>query len=265
MLKSHRCGLRFAGGARDRRLRAWRLVVLSIVFVVVLLGCGGDTRKEESRPRPEVTVVGVGGGEPDRFGGRRLYVECIGSGSPTVLLEAGLGLASRTGRTVQLAIGRADSPTTGGLGQRRYAGSGRGRRDPSTPSTGMSRHMCCSNSTRLPGAVVRAGAPDELPVHVRRAPTTARAAPFFLARIPAPGAAWAKPVQFAVDLKGSDALERGLRRLGDTPVVAITGAQTWRDPVGIAPRPPERNSPVTCARRARRPVDRSRPRPCAPQ
>ena len=46
---------------------------------------------------------------------------------------------------------------------------------------------------------------------------------------------WAKPVHFGVDLKGSDALESELRRLGDTPVVAITGARTWTQ-AGLPPR-----------------------------
>ena len=50
-------------------------------------------------------MVGVGGGELVDVGGRRLYVECIGSGSPTVLLEAGLGLTSQSWTTVQLELG----------------------------------------------------------------------------------------------------------------------------------------------------------------
>ena len=76
------------------------------MLLVVLLGCGGDAKKEESRPQPEVTVVGVGGGEFVDVGGRRLYVECIGSGSPTVVLEAGLGLAALSWTTVQLGLGK---------------------------------------------------------------------------------------------------------------------------------------------------------------
>ena len=42
-------------------------------------------------------------------------------------------------------------------------------------------------------------------------------------------------MQFGVDLRGSDALETDLRRLGDTPVVAITGARTWTAG-GLPPR-----------------------------
>ena len=38
-----------------------------------------------------------------------------------------------------------------------------------------------------------------------------------------------------MDLKGSEALETDLRRLGDTPVVVITGARTWTES-GLPPR-----------------------------
>jgi pimeloyl-ACP methyl ester carboxylesterase len=39
-------------------------------------------------------------------GGRRLYVECVGSGTPTVLLEAGFGGSSRDWTPVLQEIGR---------------------------------------------------------------------------------------------------------------------------------------------------------------
>jgi pimeloyl-ACP methyl ester carboxylesterase len=78
---------------------------------------------------------------------------------------------------------------------------------------------------------------------------------------------WAKPVQFGVDLKGSDALESELRRLGDTPVVAITGAGRGRGREGsTATSRSSATAPLArVARRARRPVDRPHPRPCAAQ
>jgi pimeloyl-ACP methyl ester carboxylesterase len=50
--------------------------------------------------------VGVGSGDRVDVGGRHLYVECVGSGSPTVLLEAGFGGSSRDWTPVLLELGR---------------------------------------------------------------------------------------------------------------------------------------------------------------
>jgi hypothetical protein len=62
--------------------------VVAVLLVAVLLSsCGGHGRAaKEARPRPKVTLVGVGSGDMVDVGARRLYVECVGSGSPTVLL-----------------------------------------------------------------------------------------------------------------------------------------------------------------------------------
>ena len=273
------------GGARDHQTSRMAPRCVVVVLVVVLLGCGGDTRKQQSRPRPEVTVVGVGGGELVDVGGRRLYVECIGSGSPTVLLEAGLGLASRSWTTVQLELGqttRTCAYDRAGLGDSdampgvHDAGDevrdlerllARGRIEPPYVLVGhsyggfLARLFARAHPEQVAGvAFVDASGYDA---------TRRQLAIWPRSQAPAQRREWAKPVQFGVDLKRSDALESGLRPLGDTPVVAITGARTWTDP-DVEWLPPTSRPSATApvarvARRARRPVDRPRPRPCAPQ
>ncbi|MDA0159548.1 alpha/beta hydrolase [Solirubrobacter ginsenosidimutans] len=84
---------------------AARLLVL-IVVAAHLMGCGGGRKTDESRPRPAVTLVGVGSGELIDVGGRDIYMECVGSGSPTVLLEAGFGGSSRNWNSVLPLLGR---------------------------------------------------------------------------------------------------------------------------------------------------------------
>jgi pimeloyl-ACP methyl ester carboxylesterase len=228
------------------------VVAVLVVLVVVLLGCGGDARKEESRPQPEVTVVGVGGGELVDVGGRRLYVECIGSGSPTVLLEAGLGLNSRSWTTVQLELGqttRTCAYDRAGLGDSdampgvHDAGDEirdlerlltRGRIAPPYVLVGhsyggfLARLFARAHPEQVAGVeFVDASGYDA---------TRRQLAIWPRSQAPARRRDWAKPVQFGVDLNGSDALESELRGLGDTPVVAITGARTWSEFPGLPPR-----------------------------
>jgi pimeloyl-ACP methyl ester carboxylesterase len=213
------------------------------VLVVVLLGCGGDARKQQSRPQPEVTVVGVGGGELVDVGGRRLYVECTGSGSPTVVLEAGLGLDSRSWTNVQLELGqttRTCAYDRAGLGDSdampgvHDAGDeirdlkrllDRGRIEPPYVLVG---HSYGGLLARL---FARAH-PDEVAGVVfvdamGRDATRRQLAIWPRSQAPAQRREWAKPVQDGVDVDRGEALASNIRTLGDTPVVVITGARTW--------------------------------------
>ena len=63
--------------------------VVVVLASVLIAGCGADATTEKPSPQPEVTLIGIGSGELVDIGGRRLYMECVGSGSPTVVLEAG--------------------------------------------------------------------------------------------------------------------------------------------------------------------------------
>lgn len=83
------------------------LVLLACVFAV---GCGGQEPNAHrgatvKTPRPAPVAEGSGGfvaiGD-----GRRLYMECVGSGSPTVVLEAGFGADTLSWRDVPPEVGR---------------------------------------------------------------------------------------------------------------------------------------------------------------
>jgi len=226
------------------------------VLVVALLGCGGEARKEESRPQPQpqpqVTVVGVGGGELVDVGGRRLYVECIGSGSPTVLLEAGLGLASRSWTTVQLELGqttRTCAYDRAGLGDSdampgvHDAGDenrdlerllDRGRIEPPYVLAGhsygglLARLFARAHPDQVAGVVFVDA--------MGRDATRRQLAIWPRSQASAQRREWAKPVKDGVDLKRGEALARNIRTLGDTPLVVITGARTWTSDTDAPPR-----------------------------
>ena len=100
------------------------LVLLACVFAV---GCGGQEPRrtgpdgEDSAPAP----VAEGSGRFVAIGDRRsLYMECVGSGSPAVVLEAGFGADTRSWQDVQPEVGRGNArvPTTArARGKRRAA------------------------------------------------------------------------------------------------------------------------------------------------
>jgi pimeloyl-ACP methyl ester carboxylesterase len=64
-----------------------------VVTAVLVMGCG------EEKPKP-VRVVGLEGSIVD-VGGHNLYFDCVGAGSPTVVLEAGAGGSTRSWHYVQ--------------------------------------------------------------------------------------------------------------------------------------------------------------------
>lgn len=88
-----------------------RLLVL-VAAAAVLTGCGGGGERDRAARAPAakapvLTGAGISGtGRLVDIGGRKLYLECVGSGSPTVLLEAGFGSPSKAWVDVQEALGR---------------------------------------------------------------------------------------------------------------------------------------------------------------
>ena len=84
--------------------------LLAVALLLVLpAGCGGgEAKPAPKRARTAPGVVGPSGeGKLVAIGGgRSLFVNCVGEGSPTVLLEAGLGVNADTWRDVQPEIGR---------------------------------------------------------------------------------------------------------------------------------------------------------------
>src|SRR4051812_11179862 len=87
------------------------LAVLVFLASALAMGCGGQEPKAQRGPRvktPRVAPVAEGSGRLVAIGGgRSLYLECVGSGSPTVLLEAGFGADTFSWRDVQSAVGRS--------------------------------------------------------------------------------------------------------------------------------------------------------------
>ncbi len=227
---------------------ACTLVVLLVVLLWV--GCGGEATKSGTAAKGAEQGVGAGGLVD--VGGRRLYVECAGSGSPTVVLEAGLGLDSAGWSNVLPEVGRTTRVCAydrAGLGASDAVPGvhdashdvrdlerllDRGRIAPPYVLVGhsyggfLARLFARAHSEQVAGVVfVDASGYDA---------TRRQLAIWPSSQAPRLRRDWAEPVQFGVDLKRSDALERGLRRLGDTPVVAITGARTWTDDFPGLPR-----------------------------
>jgi pimeloyl-ACP methyl ester carboxylesterase len=86
-------------------------VVAVLLASALAGGCGGDERKEPRRttaktPRPSGDSLGRPGKLVDIGAGRSLLIHCIGSGSPTVVLEAGFGGDASEWREVQPDIAR---------------------------------------------------------------------------------------------------------------------------------------------------------------
>src|SRR5215211_1622161 len=70
---------------RRRRLPVVLAIVLALLLALLMLGCSGGAGESEAaasqKKAPEGTI--------DLPNGRSLYVKCLGSGSPTIVLEAG--------------------------------------------------------------------------------------------------------------------------------------------------------------------------------
>jgi len=82
------------------------LVLLALVFA---MGCGGQGPKANRGPtvKTRPAPVAEGSGRFVAIGdGRSLYMKCVGSGSPTVVLEAGFGADTLSWQDVQPEVGR---------------------------------------------------------------------------------------------------------------------------------------------------------------
>ena len=79
-----------------------------VAAALVPAGCGGHGPAQPAArkpPKPQV-VLPNGGRMVPIGGGRTLYLRCVGSGSPTVVLEAGFGGTTNAWSAVQPALGR---------------------------------------------------------------------------------------------------------------------------------------------------------------
>ena len=89
-----------------------RRLVAILLASALAGGCGGDEPKSERRvtaktPQPAEDFLGRPGKLVDIGAGRSLLLHCVGSGSPTVVLEAGFGGDASQWRDVQPGIGHA--------------------------------------------------------------------------------------------------------------------------------------------------------------
>ena len=86
------------------------VAVLVLLACVLAVGCGGHEPNAHRGPTvktPRPAPVAAGSGRFVAIGdGRSLYMECVGSGSPTVVLEAGFGAGTLSWRDVQPELGR---------------------------------------------------------------------------------------------------------------------------------------------------------------
>jgi pimeloyl-ACP methyl ester carboxylesterase len=230
---------------------ARRLLVV-VAASALAVGCGGDERNGEraatvkAPPSPGVVgpgrLVGIGGG-------RQLFVECVGSGTPSVVLEAGLGADAHSWQDVQAQLGRTARTCAydrAGVGNsvarpgvddarddvddlRRMLG--RAGIDPPYVLVGQSyggllvRLFADAHPEQTAGLVlVDAKGRDqmrrELAIWPRsQAPTLRRS--------------WARPIQDGVDVAGGDALGRRVRSLGDMPLAVITAGTHEADSTGM--------------------------------
>src|SRR4051812_9306671 len=74
-----------------------------VVASAMLFGCGAQATAPR-RPHGSPVIVGPGRLVPIG-GGRSLYLHCVGSGSPTIILEAGFDASRDTWNAVQPALG----------------------------------------------------------------------------------------------------------------------------------------------------------------
>jgi hypothetical protein len=112
---------------RQLRSRSGRFLLYPVIAMLVLasLGSGYETVR-----RAADTVASPGQGQLIDVGGHRLYLNCTGSGSPTVVLEPGAGLMSADLELIAPAVARDTKVCV-------YDRAGRGWSEPAnTPQDG---------------------------------------------------------------------------------------------------------------------------------
>jgi pimeloyl-ACP methyl ester carboxylesterase len=133
-----------------RRLR--RLVWLSVLLLAACTG-GGETPRSQSGSLSQSAATAAASASPTGVsqlvdvGGHKLWIECQGAGSPTVILEGGLGVYSGTWFKVM--------PQVAGLTRVcRYDRAGLGQSEPG-PKPGTSKRMVAELHTLLTKGGIR--------------------------------------------------------------------------------------------------------------
>lgn len=90
-----------------------RRLLAVLVAAAVPLGCGGQSSTTKTTgTTPRTSPVVVEGRLVPIGGGRSLYLDCAGTGRPTVILEAGFGGNTNNWSTVQPALARTTRTCT---------------------------------------------------------------------------------------------------------------------------------------------------------
>jgi len=217
--------------------------LLALIAASALAGsCGGHGQtgpsSERSTTAPAAAAV-LGPGRLVAIGAHRtLYLTCVGSGRPTVVLEAGFPGDSQTWRDVQPQLGRSARTCAydrAGLGSSLPR---RGIHDAADEVDDLQRLL---HAARLPGPYVLVGHSyggmlAELFAHEHadetagivlvdargRSATRRQLAIWPRSVAPSLRRAVFRPVQDGVDLAAGEALARGVRTLGDTPLAVVT-------------------------------------------
>jgi pimeloyl-ACP methyl ester carboxylesterase len=228
-----------------------------LLATILVVGCGGHEqngqRAPAARTSPRAALVAVDG--PGSLvaigGGRSLYLACVGSGSPTVVLEAGHGADTFSWQDVQPQLGRTTRTCAydrAGVGNsvrrpdvhdarddiddlhRLLAGA---HLDPPYVLVGQSyggllvRLFAHAHPEETAGLVlVDAKGRDQMRRELAIWPTS---------QAPALRRSWAQPVRDGVDLASGDALTSRVTSLGDTPLAVITAGTHKADSAGMPP------------------------------
>jgi pimeloyl-ACP methyl ester carboxylesterase len=225
-------------------------MLAAMLALGLTVGCGGHepkARRGATAPAPRATPDLITGG-PGRLveigGGRGLFADCVGSGSPTIVLEAGLGASASAWRDVQPQLGRTARTCAydrAGLGNSVALPGVHDARveiddlerllaaldaDPPYVLVGhsygglLARLFAQAHATETAGIV--------LVDSMGRDQTRRTLAIWPRSQARALRRSLARPVQDGLDLASSEALAGRVRSLGDTPLAVVTaGSQTW--------------------------------------
>jgi len=231
-------------------------VVLAMIAVSVVASCGGHGSRAQratpaEKPSARVSITGAGS-LVEIGGGRRLYMQCVGSGSPTVVLESGFGVDTHSWRDVQGQLGR----TTRTCAYDR-AGIGNSIRRPGVHDAGddvddleglldgadlappyvlvgqsygglLVRLFAQSHRDDIAGIVLV----DAMGRHQKRR----ELALWPKDQAPALRRSWTRQVLDGVDLRAGDTLASRVTSLGDTPLAVITAGKHDADTRRMPPR-----------------------------
>jgi pimeloyl-ACP methyl ester carboxylesterase len=231
-------------------------MVAVLVASILAVGCGGQEHKGQraatvktSRTAPVIVgsgrLVAIGGG-------RRLFLDCVGSGTPTVVLEAGFGGDSFNWQEVQPQLGRTTRTCAydrAGLGNSVARPGVHDARDELTDlqrllggahlappyvlvghSYGglLARLFAKAHPSETAGVVlVDAMGRDQTQRQLAIWPHSVQRS--LRRRV-------ARPVRDGVDLAAGEALASRVRSLGDTPLAVVTAGR-HDDEWGRAPAP----------------------------